>query len=138
MPGKRFSIIFIPKPYSLSDWKNFRWRPSAAGALIKYLNDSQTGAAEQLTRLTSYDSRDFMLIDAHTLRSLEIFESAAGASLLSVIDRTKTAMGGRLLRRWLRQPLLDTAEIYRRQEHVAWFKENPEERRELRAYLCRK
>ncbi|HLM01873.1 MAG TPA: hypothetical protein VK400_12520, partial [Pyrinomonadaceae bacterium] len=92
---------------------------SAAGALIAYLNDAQTGTAEQLTRLTSYDSRDYMLIDAHALRSLEIFESAADASLLSVIDRTKTAMGGRLLRRWLRQPLLDTAEIYKRQEHVA-------------------
>jgi DNA mismatch repair protein MutS len=104
---------------------------SAAGALIKYLNDSQTGAAEQLTRLTSYDSRDFMLIDAHALRSLEIFESAAGASLLSVIDRTQTAMGGRLLRRWLRQPLLDTAEIYKRQEHIAWFKDNANERKEL-------
>lgn len=107
---------------------------SAAGALILYLNESQSGTAEQLTRLTSYDSRDFMLIDAHTLRSLEIFESAADASLLSVIDRTKTAMGGRLLRRWLRQPLLDTAEIYKRQEHIAWFKDNPHERREL-AYI---
>ncbi|HEX8736315.1 MAG TPA: DNA mismatch repair protein MutS [Pyrinomonadaceae bacterium] len=104
---------------------------TAAGALVAYLNDSQTGAAEQLTRLTSYDSRDYMLIDAQTLRSLEIFESAAGASLLSVIDRTKTAMGGRLLRRWLRQPLLDTAEIYKRQEHIAWFKDNSNERREL-------
>lgn len=104
----------------------------AAGALISYLNETQTGAAEQLTRLTSYDSRNFMLIDAHTLRSLEIFESAApGASLISVIDRTKTAMGGRLLRRWLRQPLLDSTEIYRRQEHVAWFKENREERQQL-------
>jgi DNA mismatch repair protein MutS len=46
---------------------------AAAGALITYLNEAQTGTAEQLTRLTSYDSRDFMLIDAHTLRSLEIF-----------------------------------------------------------------
>jgi DNA mismatch repair protein MutS len=104
---------------------------SAAGALIAYLNETQTGAAEQLTRLTSYDSRDFMLIDAHALRSLEIFESATGASLLSVIDRTETAMGGRLLRRWLRQPLLDTTEIYRRQEHLAWFKENVDERKIL-------
>lgn len=101
---------------------------SAAGALIAYLYETQSNAAEQLTRLTSYDSRDFMLIDAHTLRSLEIFESASGASLLSVLDRTQTAMGGRLLRRWLRQPLLDTAEIYKRQEHLGWFKEMGGER----------
>lgn len=103
----------------------------AAGALISYLIETQTSSAEQLTRLKSYDSRDFMLIDAHTLRSLEIFESSTNSSLISVIDRTKTAMGGRLLRRWLRQPLLDTTEIYRRQEHIAWFKENHLDREKL-------
>lgn len=103
----------------------------AAGALIAYLKETQTTAAEQLTRLKSYDSRDFMLIDAHTLRSLEILDSATNSSLLSVIDRTKTAMGGRLLRKWLRQPLLDTTEIYRRQEHLTWFKENSFEREKL-------
>ena len=104
---------------------------AAAGALIGYLNDSQFGAAEQLTRLNSYDSRDFMLLDARTMRSLEIFESETGASLWTTIDRTKTPMGGRLLRKWLRQPLLDAAEIYRRQEHLTWFKENRKERDNL-------
>jgi DNA mismatch repair protein MutS len=103
----------------------------AAGALISYLNETQVSAAEQLTRLKSYDSRDFMLIDAHTLRSLEVLESPTNSSLLAVIDRTRTAMGGRLLRKWLRQPLLDTAEIYRRQEHLAWFKTNGPEREKL-------
>ena len=114
------------KPFGLEDAP---LATSAAGALIAYLNESQFGAADNLTRLTTYDSRQYMLLDARTLRSLEIFESASGASLLSVIDRTKTAMGGRLLRRWLRQPLLDCAEIYRRQEHLAWFKDNKKERR---------
>ena len=103
----------------------------AAGALVAYLNETQAGNAEQLVRLNSYDSRDFMLIDAQALHSLEIFESASGASLLSVIDRTQTAMGGRLLRRWLRYPLLDTTEIYRRQEYISWFKENKSERDKL-------
>lgn len=106
----------------------------AAGALVSYLKETQTNAAEQLTRLKSYNSHDFMLIDAHTLRSLEVLESSTNSSLLSAIDRTKTSMGGRLLRRWLRQPLLDTAEIYRRQEHLGWFKENPAEREKL-AYI---
>lgn len=107
----------------------------AAGALISYLEETQTTSAEQLTRLKSYDSRDFMLIDAHTLRSLEILESSTNSSLISVIDRTQTAMGSRLLRRWLRQPLLDTAEIYRRQEHLSWFKNNNSEREKLRHIL---
>lgn len=108
---------------------------SAVGALIDYLNQTQTDIAEQLTRLTSYDFSQYMLLDANTLRSLEIFDSSSGASLLSVIDRTKTSMGGRLLRKWLRQPLLDVTEIFRRQEHVAWFAENEVEREDLRLIL---
>ena len=108
---------------------------SAAGALIGYLNESQFGAANQMTRLTSYDSREFMLLDARTLRSLEILDNDSGTNLLSVIDRTKTPMGGRLLRKWLRQPLLDCTEIYRRQEHLVWLKENKDERIKLIATL---
>lgn len=109
---------------------------SAAGALIAYLRETQNEAVEQLNRLTSYDSRAFMMLDGNTLRSLEILESSSGLSLLSVVDRTKTAMGGRLLRRWLKQPLLDVAEIFRRQEHLAWFKENAEARNVLREILA--
>ncbi len=104
---------------------------SAAGALIAYLNSSQNGAADQLTRLMSYDFSEFLQLDGNTLRSLEIFESTSGAGLLSLIDQTKTPMGGRLLRRWLRQPLLDTAEIYRRQEYVEWLKNSANERSKL-------
>lgn len=120
------------KPFGL---ENSALAVSAAGALIAYLNQTQDGTADQLTRLTSYDFSSFMLLEGRTLRNLEIFESATGVSLLSVIDRTKTAMGGRLVRKWLRQPLLDVTEIFRRQEHVSWFKENAEERRSLREIL---
>jgi DNA mismatch repair protein MutS len=107
---------------------------SAAAAIIFYLRETQTDTAEQLTRLTSYDAGNYLTLDAHTLRSLEVFESASGGkSLLQVLDRTRTAMGGRLLRRWLRQPLMDVAEITRRQEHIAFFKNNRTERAELAA-----
>ena len=121
---KHFGATML-KPFGLEDSP---LAVSAAGALISYLRETQ-GDADQLTRLTSYDNGEFMMLDSNTLRSLEILESGSGRSFLSVIDRTKTPMGGRLLRRWLRQPLLNTAEIYRRQEHLAWFKENSEERR---------
>src|SRR5947209_842737 len=105
---------------------------SAAGALISYLRDAQLNVADQLTRLSSYHTENFMMLDAQTVRSLEIFEANTSApSLLSSLDRTRTAMGGRLLRRWLRQPLLDIAEITRRQEHVAWFHSHAKERAEL-------
>lgn len=100
----------------------------AAGAIISYLRETQFVTAEQLNRLSNYDFSRFMLLDGNTLRSLEILQSSSGESLLSVIDSTQTAMGGRLLRKWLRQPLLDSTEIYKRQDHIAWFKENSGER----------
>ena len=124
---KHFSTMTL-KPFGLEDSP---MAISAAGAIISYLKDSQFGTADNLTRLTSYDFREFMLLDGNTLRSLEIFQSESGASLLSVIDRTKTPLGGRLLRRWLRQPLLDVTEIFRRQEYLGWFKENAAERNAL-------
>ncbi|MBA2735404.1 MAG: DNA mismatch repair protein MutS [Pyrinomonadaceae bacterium] len=124
---KHFSAVTL-KPFGLD---NLPLAVSAAGAIISYLGQTQFGTAEHLTRLTSYDLREYMLLDANTLRTLEIFESETGSSLLSLIDRTKTPMGSRLLRRWLRQPLLNAAEIYRRQEHLSWFKENFGERESL-------
>lgn len=112
-----------------------RWplAASAAGAIIAYLRETQgEAAADQLTRLTSYHTESFMMLDAQTVRSLEIFESETGTpTLLSTLDRTRTAMGGRALRRWLRQPLLDVAEITGRQERVAWFQANAKARAEL-------
>jgi len=121
------------KPFNL---ENANLAVSAAGALISYLNHTQTElAAENLIRLTTYDSRTFMMLDARTLGSLEILESGAGASLMSVIDQTLTAMGGRLLRKWIRQPLLDVSEIFRRQDHIVWFKEKAFEREKLREIL---
>jgi DNA mismatch repair protein MutS len=109
---------------------------TAAGALVAYLRETQAASVGQLARLTSYQTGNFMLLDAQTLKSLEIVESFGGApSLLATLDATRTAMGGRLLRRWLRQPLLDVAEITRRHEHVAWFKENEKSRAELFAAL---
>jgi DNA mismatch repair protein MutS len=109
---------------------------AAAAAIIAYLSETQSNVAEQLTRLTSYDPEAFMVLDEQAVRSLELFESAGGApSLLATLDETRTAMGGRMLRRWLRQPLLDLAEIARRHEHVAWFASNERERAELSAAL---
>ncbi|MDT4954685.1 MAG: mismatch repair protein MutS [Acidobacteriota bacterium] len=116
-------------PLGLKSWP---LAASAAGALIAYLSDTQLNVAEQLTRLTSYRTDNFMMLDSQTVRSLEIFENNTPApSLLTALDRTRTAMGGRLLRRWLRQPLLDVAEIIHRQEHVAWFHTHGKERAEL-------
>ena len=97
----------------------------AAGAVIDYLRDTQRSAVGQITTLYTYSTADYMVLDAQTRRNLELYEGgrwgAVNASLLSVLDATKTSMGGRLLRRWLGQPLLDVERLERRQDAVEWF-----------------
>ena len=97
----------------------------AAGAIVQYIQETQKGVLGQLNRLSTYSTDSFMALDEQTQTNLELFRSsrsgAASGSLLSVIDLTKTAMGGRLLKRWLGQPLLDRSELVRRQSAVNWF-----------------
>ena len=96
----------------------------AAGAIVDYLGKNQKTSLGQIGALHTYSTSAHMVLDAQTLRNLELFRGgrwgATELSLLSVLDRTKTSMGGRLLRRWLGQPLLDVEELVRRQEAVAW------------------
>jgi len=120
-------------PFGLSRWP---LAAAAAAAVVDYLAETQAAVAEQLTRLSAYSADSFMVMDDQTVRALEIFEGGGGGpSLLATLDRTRTAMGGRLLRRWLRQPSLDVSEITRRQEHVAWLAANARDRAELFAAL---
>ncbi len=97
----------------------------AAGAIIDYLGGSQKAALDQLTSLYTYSTASYMVLDPQTRRNLELFEGGRwgdpSASLFAVLDRTRTSMGGRLLRRWLGQPLLDVAQLGRRQDAVEWF-----------------
>lgn len=109
---------------------------AAAGAIIAYLLETQNNAVEQLSRLTTYQATSFMTLDGPTIRSLEIFASDGDSpSLLDILDRTRTDMGGRLLRRWLRQPLLNIAEIIRRQEIIEWFYKAEKSREEINSVL---
>ncbi len=100
----------------------------AAGAIIHYLQETQKGVLGQITHLTTYSTDSFMALDEQTQRNLELFHGSysrtTDGSLLSVIDITKTAMGGRLLRRWLGQPLLDIKELIKRQDAIDWFFSN--------------
>jgi DNA mismatch repair protein MutS len=114
----------------------------AAGAIIAYLRDSQPDALANLTRLQSYRTDQFMRLDPNALRNLEIFQSwdfTGGApigSLVNTMDLTQTPMGGRLLRRWLRYPLLDVSEIRARQDAVEWFVKKPTPREKVREALA--
>jgi len=97
----------------------------AAGALIHYVKETQKETLSQLSKLATYSTDSFMILDGQTTRNLELFQGGrwgeTGHSLLSIIDLSKTAMGGRLLKNWLGHPLLDLAILNRRQEAVAWF-----------------
>ena len=97
----------------------------AAGAIIDYLTTTQGPMSAQLTTLRTYSTERHMVLDPQTRRNLELFEGGrwgdTSASLLSVLDRTRTSMGGRTLRSWVGHPLLDLEELQRRQGAVSWF-----------------
>lgn len=98
---------------------------TAAGALLHYLRQNQPAALGHIARLTFYRPDGYMALDASTRRNLELFRSLRpdgdGPTLLAVLDHTRTAMGSRLLRRWLGQPLLDITAIRQRQDGVQLF-----------------
>ena len=112
---------------------------SAAGALIAYLRETQKQALGHLQPLHTYSTEDYMLLDPATRRSLELVETmregARRGSLLWVLDRTLTPMGGRLLRKWVNQPLLDIHRINQRLDAVEAWVNAPLERAELRDAL---
>ncbi len=95
---------------------------SAAGALMRYLSDTQKNALDHITELRIYQGNETMLLDRNTRRNLELTESIRGqsrkGSLLALLDRTATAMGGRLLRSWIEQPLVNRARIEKRLDAV--------------------
>ena len=95
----------------------------AAGAVLAYLQEAQKGLLRQLTSLETYSTTGFMTLDMHTRRNLELFETGRSGSvkgsLLWVLDKTRSPMGGRLLRRWISQPLLNSAILLQRQQIIS-------------------
>ncbi|MCH7736502.1 MAG: DNA mismatch repair protein MutS [Chloroflexi bacterium] len=98
---------------------------AAAGAIVEYLARTQKAAKLQLGNLAIYATGSFMALDSQTRRNLELFAAGRNESkelsLLAALDRTKTPMGGRLLRQWLGQPLLDLPELEQRLDAVDHF-----------------
>lgn len=110
-------------PLGLTD--DYRLAAQAAGALMRYLDETQKNALEHITELRIYQGGDTMLLDRNTRRNLELTESLRSrtkkGSLLWLMDKTSTAMGGRLLRSWIEQPLVNREEILRRLDAVEEF-----------------
>ena len=111
----------------------------AVGGLMAYLYETQKTDLSYMNTLRYYASGRFMELDPVARRNLELTETLRGkekkGSLLWVLDKTRTAMGGRLLRNWLERPLLDPVAITRRLDGVAWLVDNPVERGELTQLL---
>ena len=95
----------------------------AAGAVLAYVQETQKGLLQQLGALETYYVDGYMTLDPYTRRNLELFETgrsgSSKGSLLWVLDKTRSPMGGRLLRRWLSQPLLDITLLQQRQQTIS-------------------
>ena len=111
----------------------------AAGALIYYVQETQKQKIKHITGIETYSLSNYLLVDDISCQNLELVKNISTGTrkgtLLGIIDRTVTAMGGRLLKRWIRYPLMDIQEILSRQDAVEEAKENIQVRRNIRENL---
>lgn len=111
----------------------------AAGGLLQYLYDTQKTGLSHFTHLYPYLTSRYMLLDSSTRRNLELTETLREkqkrGSLLWVLDKTKTAMGARMLRSWIEQPLISKDGMNRRLDAVEQLCKSPMSRDEMREYL---
>ena len=107
----------------------------AAGCVMNYLNETQKSNLPHVKKIYRYDFTDYIILDPSTKRNLEITSSISEGSregtLISILDRTQTAMGGRLLKKWISRPIKKSEQIKRRLEAVKDFFENKNERKKL-------
>lgn len=111
----------------------------ASGALLKYLYETQKNSLSNILAIHPYSIGKYMIIDSSSRRNLELVETLREkqkrGSLLWVLDKTKTAMGARLLRSYVEQPLIEKNEILKRQEFISVLNKQEIIREELREYL---
>ena len=111
----------------------------AAGALLGYLFETQKTDLSHITAIVPYRSESYMVLGSSTVRNLELTETMREkekrGSLLWVLDRTKTAMGARMLRKWIEHPLISKDEIDERLDAVGAVRQNEISAEELREYL---
>jgi len=124
------------EPYGLEDHPA---SISASGALIQYLKDTQLDEMPPLDEPAYYEKSDYLLLDESTIKNLELLNNIRGnneqGTLFWVLDETLTAMGARLLKFWISNPLINKKEIEIRLEAVEEFKSKPRLKSDLRAVL---
>lgn len=111
----------------------------AAGALVFYIRETQKQEITHLSGIETYSLSNYLIIDDISFRNLEITKNIRSGSrqgtLIGIMDRTVTAMGGRLLKRWVRYPLMDIPKIQSRQDAVKEAKDNIQVRRDIVEHL---
>ncbi|MDU2066301.1 MAG: DNA mismatch repair protein MutS [Sporomusaceae bacterium] len=130
---------FVTQHFTVEEHPADRTAHEAVEYLLAYLHHTLKNDCSHVNRLTQYELSAHLILDASTLRNLEITrnmkEGGKKGTLLSVLDFTQTAMGGRLLKRWLEYPLVQREKIMERQDAVAEFIEEAALRLELREAL---
>lgn len=112
----------------------------ASGAILEYLYVNQKSSLSNLTSMYTYSTSGHMALDQQTRKNLELFEGGrvgdAGTSLISVLDHTKTSMGGRLIKQWIGAPLIDLTSVKLRQDAVSWFHDSSLRRDRMQGILA--
>ena len=109
----------------------------AAGAALHYLYETHHDKLDHISKIKRIDEGDYVWLDPFTIKNLELIypSSEEGKTLLQVLDKTDTPMGGRLLRRWITLPLKDKSKIENRLQIVSFFREHSNELEELKLFL---
>ena len=123
----RFTIV-DNNGKKIEDIKKKELAITSINALIEYIEETQKTSLDHINKITVYNISKYMALDVNSRRNLEITEKMRDKSkkgtLLWVLDKTSTSMGGRLLRRWLSDPLIDVSEINRRLDAVKELKDD--------------
>ncbi|HWY79943.1 MAG TPA: DNA mismatch repair protein MutS [Candidatus Sulfotelmatobacter sp.] len=115
--------------------ENKKLAQQTSAVMLGYLQETQKGPVQHIKKIDNYSTQDYLLLDRSTILNLELFttirEHDSKGTLLSLMDQTVTAMGGRLLKEWMLKPLLEKKTIEKRQSAVAEFLEKQSQRQEL-------
>jgi len=137
----RERLVNLFKTVSLEGFgcENLKAGIGAAGAVIYYVQETQKQKIEHVVKIQTYSLANFLLVDDLSYRNLELIKNiqtgGKEGTLLEIIDRTVTSMGGRLLKAWVRYPLLDMEKIRSRHDAVEEAKDNTQVRKSIRESL---
>ncbi|MBS3998858.1 MAG: DNA mismatch repair protein MutS [Desulfobulbaceae bacterium] len=138
-----FTLDILLRHFKINSLKGFgidelNYGISAAGALLNYVSETQNSVIGHISTINRYNVEKYMQLDKSTRRNLEILFSQTdnnSSSLVSVIDKTITPQGSRMIRKWLSMPLVNREDILKRQNSVTYFYDNDNIRKDLQKLM---